>query len=59
MAYINNSSIFDSGDNQSEEQQAYRREVLIGNIEVALSKMTLQELEALHYDMSTKNYIND
>jgi len=59
MAYINNSSIFDSRDNQSEEQQAYRREVLIGNIEVALSKMTLQELEALHYDMSTKNYIND
>ena len=45
MAYINNSSIFDSRDNQSEEQQAYRREVLIGNIEVALSKMTLQELE--------------
>lgn len=59
MAYINNSSIFDSRNNQSEEQQAYRREVLIGNIEVALSKMTLQELEALHYDMSTKNYIND
>lgn len=59
MSYINNSCIFDSGDNQSEEQQAYRREVLIGNIEVALSKMTLQELEALHYDMSTKNYIND
>ena len=59
MAYINNSSIFDSRENQSEEQQAYRREVLIGNIEVALSKMTLQELEALHYDMSTKNYIND
>ena len=59
MAYINNSSIFDSRDNQSEEQQAYRREVLIGNIEVSLSKMTLQELEALHYDMSTKNYIND
>jgi len=59
MAYINNSSIFNSRDNQSEEQQAYRREVLIGNIEVALSKMTLQELEALHYDMSTKNYIND
>ena len=59
MAYINNSSIFDSRDNQSEEQQAYRREVLIGNIEVALSKMTLQELEALYYDMSTKNYIND
>jgi len=59
MAYINNSSIFDSRDNQSEEQQAYRREVLIGNIEMALSKMTLQELEALHYDMSTKNYIND
>lgn len=37
----------------------YRREQLIQTIEHALQKLTLQELEALYYDMSTKNYIND
>ena len=41
---------------QSEE---YRREELIRVIEHALEKLTVQELEALYYDMSTKNYIND
>ena len=41
---------------QSEE---YRREELIQVIEHSVEKLTLQELEALYYDMSTKNYIND
>lgn len=41
---------------QSEE---YRREELIRKIENSVEKLTLQELEALYYDMSTKNYIND
>jgi hypothetical protein len=41
---------------QSEE---YRREELIRVIEHSIEKLTLQELEALFYDMSTKNYIND
>ena len=41
---------------QSEE---YRREELILVIEHSVEKLTLQELEALYYDMSTKNYIND
>lgn len=41
---------------QSEE---YRREELIRIIEHSVEKLTLQELEALYYDMSTKNYIND
>ena len=36
-----------------------RREELIRVIEHSLEKLTLQELEALYYDMSTKNYIND
>ena len=36
-----------------------RREELIKVIERALERLTLEELEALHYDMSTKNYIND
>ena len=37
----------------------YRREEIIRVIERSLEKLTLQELEALYYDMSTKNYIND
>ena len=40
---------------QSEE---YRREELIRKIEFSVENLTLQELEALYYDMSTKNYIN-
>ena len=36
-----------------------RREELIRKIEAAISILTLEELEALHYDMMTKNYIND
>ncbi len=41
---------------QSEE---YRREELVRIIEHAVENLTLQELEALYYDMSTKNYINE
>jgi hypothetical protein len=37
----------------------YRRDELIRIIEHSVQKLTLQELEALYYDMSTKNYIND
>ena len=37
----------------------YRREELIKRIEHALNSLTLEELEALHYDMITKNYINE
>ena len=39
-------------------QSQYRREELIRVIEQSLEQLTLQELEALYYDMSTKNYIN-
>ena len=35
------------------------REELIRQIEAAVNNLTLEELEALHYDMMTKNYIND
>ena len=41
---------------QSDE---YRREELIRVIERSVENLTLQELEALYYDMTTKNYIND
>jgi len=37
----------------------FRREGLIRQIEHSLENLTLQELEALYYDMSTKNYINE
>ena len=37
----------------------YRRKELIHKIEHALSSLTIEELEALHYDMITKNYINE
>ena len=41
---------------QSEE---YRREELIRKIERSVENLTLQELEALYYDMLTKNYVNE
>lgn len=37
----------------------FRRDELIRKIEHSLEALTLQELEALYYDMSTKNYINE
>ena len=36
----------------------FRRDELIRIIEHSVEKLTLAELEALYYDMSTKNYIN-
>ena len=47
---------FNKSYNSSDE---YRRDELIRRIERALSNLTLDELEALHYDMITKNYINE
>jgi hypothetical protein len=41
------------------QTDVYRREELIRIIEHSVEKLTLQELEALYYDMSTKNFIND
>ena len=40
------------------ESDDFRREELIRVIEHSVENLTLQELEALYYDMSTKNYIN-
>ena len=37
----------------------YRRDELIRIIEHSVEKLTLAELEALYYDMTTKNFIND
>ena len=37
----------------------YRLVELIRIIEHSVEKLTLAELEALYYDMTTKSYIND
>jgi hypothetical protein len=37
----------------------FRRDELIRIIEHSVEKLTLQELEALYYDMTTKSYIDD
>ncbi len=47
---------FNKTDSSSDD---YRRDELIKRIEHAVHNLTLEELEALHYDMITKNYIND
>ena len=39
------------------QSEDFRREELIRIIGHSLEKLTLQELEALYYDMSMKNYI--
>jgi len=49
MAYMNKFS-------QTDE---HRRDELIHIIKHSVEKLTLQELEALYYDMTTKSYIND
>ena len=45
--------------NRFTQSDEHRRDELIRIIEHSVEKLTLQELEALYYDMSTKNYIND
>ena len=54
--YVIQKMAFNGSFSQSDE---YRREELIRVIEHSVEQLTLQELEALYYDMSTKNYIND
>ena len=49
MAYMNRFS-------QADE---HRRDELIRIIEHSVEKLTLQKLEALYYDMTTKSYISD
>ena len=45
--------------NRFTQADEHRRDELIRIIEHSVEKLTLQELEALYYDMSTKNYINE
>lgn len=45
-------------NNRLSQSDEYRREELIKNIELALSKLTLSELEAISYDLLTKGYMD-
>ena len=45
--------------NRFTQSEEYRRDELIRIIEHSVEKLTLAELEAVYYDMTTKSYIND
>lgn len=42
-----------------EQPEDVQREELMRMIEASMKNMSLRELEALYYEMSTKNYINE
>lgn len=45
--------------NRFEQSEEAQREELIKKIENSVKKMSLRELEALYYELSTKSYVND
>ncbi|MBR1428133.1 MAG: hypothetical protein IJ582_03760 [Prevotella sp.] len=60
MAYTGRfGQISEQSSPASDLSDDFRREELIRMIERSVKNLTLQELEALYYDMSTKNYINE
>lgn len=42
-----------------EQTEEVQREELIRKIEASVKSMSIRELEALYYELSTKNYINE
>ena len=48
-----------SFSNRFTQSEDFRRDELIRLIEQSVEKLTLPELEALYYDMTTKSYINE
>ena len=42
-----------------ERSEEVQREELLRKIESLMKSMSLRELEALYYELSTKNYINE
>ena len=44
---------------QSHSSDEFRRDELVRKIEHALQELTLGELEALYYDMISKDYLRD
>ena len=45
--------------NRFEQTEESQREELIRKIEASVKSMSLRELEALYYELSTRNYINE
>ena len=45
--------------NRFEQTEEVQREELIRKIEASVKSMSLPELEALYYELSTKNYISE
>jgi len=45
--------------NKFEQTEEAQREELIRKIETSVKSMSIRELEALYYELSTKSYIND
>ena len=45
--------------NRFEQTEEVQREELIRKIEATVMSMSLRELEALYYELSTKNYISE
>ena len=45
--------------NRFEQTEEAQREELIRKIDASVKNMTLRELEALYYELSTKNYISE
>ena len=45
--------------NRFEQTEESQREDLIRKIEDSVKSMSLRELEALYYELSTRNYINE
>ncbi len=45
--------------NRFEQTEEVQREELIRKIEATIKSMSLRELEALYYELSTKNYISE
>ena len=42
-----------------EQSEEFQREELIRKIEATVKNMSLRELEALYYELSTKSFAND
>ena len=45
--------------NKFEQTEEAQREELMRKIETSVKSMSIRELEALYYELSTKSYIND
>lgn len=45
--------------NRFEQTEEVQREELMRKIEASVKGMSLRELEALYYELSTKNYISE